>query len=599
MRTLLLKVLAILSKQERRQFYLLFLMMLAMGALEVVGIGALMPFMSAIADMGGLLDNKSLRFLYDLMGFESRKTFVMLLGGMVLLLFVIRNAVFTLSNWLVSRFSFMWRHHLSERLLARYLLQPYVFFLTNNTLELKRNVCNEVTRLVGSVIIPGIQMLSKAVIAFFIVVLLVAVDPVVAMTVAAIFGGGYAVLYGLVFRRLNRLSQQANALRRQQFKLAGEAFEGIKELKLSGREQRFIADYSALSHANAAIESVSRSISQLPRYGIETLAVSVIMLFVLYLLWTDRDVAPWLPLLVVYIVAGYRILPALQEIFSGLTTIRYNLATLDTLHSDFTRLDFQPGESSHTAASRARFHDFDTIRLEGVRFRYPITKDFAIHDLNLTIKRNTTVGMVGPTGSGKTTVINIILGLLEPASGVFRVKDIVVHAANIKGWQQCIGYVPQQIYLFDDSVTRNIAFGIPEDEIDQQAVEEAARIANLHEYIVNELPDGYRTVIGQRGVRLSGGQQQRIGIARALYHKPEMLVLDEATSALDGVTEHVVMDAIRRLSHKLTIIMIAHRLNTVKNCDVIYYLDHGRIISSGTYAELADSCNHFQKMIRM
>lgn len=599
MRTQLLKILTILSKQERRQFYLLFLMMLAMGVLEVVGIGALMPFMSAISDMDGLLDNKTLRFLYDLMGLESRQTFVMLLGGAVLLLFIIRNAVFTLSNWLVSRFSFMWRHHLSERLLSRYLLQPYVFFLTNNTLELKRNVCNEVTRLVGSVIIPGIQMLSKAVIAFFIVVLLVVADPVVALMVAAIFGGGYAVLYGLVFRKLSRLSQQANAVRRQQFKLAGEAFEGIKELKLSNRERRFITDYSLLSHDNAVIESVSRSISQLPRYGIETLAVSVIMLFVLYLLWTGQNVAPWLPLLVVYIVAGYRILPALQEIFSGLTTIRYNLATLDALYSAFTHLEMPTSESENIAESKACFRDFGTIRLEDVQFRYPHASDFAIQHLNLTINRNTTVAMVGPTGSGKTTVINLILGLLEPASGTLRVNKIAVNPTNIKGWQQCIGYVPQQIYLFDDSITRNIAFGIPDDEIDQLAVEEAARIANLHDYIVNGLPDGYQTIIGQRGVRLSGGQQQRIGIARALYHKPEILVLDEATSALDGVTEHVVMDAIRRLSHKLTIIMIAHRLNTVKNCDVIHYLHQGRIISSGTYAELADSCNHFQKMIRM
>lgn len=592
-----LKILAILSKGDRRQFYVLFFVMLGMGVLEVGGIGAIMPFMAAVSDMDGMLENKQLHYLYELLGFESNKSFVIFLGSAVLTLLITRNIFFALSNWLVSRFSLMWQHHLSEQLLRKYLIQPYAFFLSNNTLELKRNVTNEVTRLVSGVIIPGIQLLTKVIIAFFIIILLVVIDPYIAVLVAATFGGSYAVLYGLVFRKLNQLSQRANDTRRAQFKLAGEAFEGIKELKLSGMEHRFINDYSALSHRKAVIETVSRSISQLPKYGIEILAVSAIMLFVLYLVGTGQDVSSWMPLLAVYVIAGYRMLPALQEIFSGLTTIKYNLITFESLYRDFTGLDTVHPHHTGMMDTRADFHNFQTIRLSDIYFRYPQGSDYAIQKFNLVIDRNTTVGLVGPTGSGKTTIVDIVLGLLRPIIGELAVNEIVVTPGNVKDWQQCIGYVPQQIYLFDDTVAKNIAYGIPEKEIDRVALENAARIANAHDYIINEMPNGYETVVGQRGLRLSGGQQQRIGIARALYHKPDILVLDEATSALDGLTGNVVMDAIRLMSHKLTIIMIAHRLNTVKNCDVIHYIDQGRIVSSGTYTELSESCRHFQKMV--
>jgi ATP-binding cassette, subfamily B, bacterial PglK len=594
-----LKILAILSKGDRRQLYVLFLIMLAMGVLEVGGIGAIMPFMAAVADMDGMLEHKQLGQLYELFDFESKENFVIFLGSAVLALLITRNILFALSNWLVSRFGLMWRHHLSEQLLCKYLMQPYAFFLLKNTLELKRNVCQEVSRLVNGVIIPGIQMLAKGIIALFIIILLIVIDPMVALTVAAVFGGSYAVLYGLVFRKLNRLSRLANDTRRVQYKLAGEAFEGIKALKLSGRERCFTNNYSAFSYKSSATEAVSRAISQLPRYGIETLAVSVIMIFVLYLVGTGQEVSSWMPILMVYVVAGYRMLPALQQIFSGLTTIRYNLVVLDSLHGDFTGLEVESKHRLNVPNTMETFHRFQTIRLDDIDFRYPQSSDYAVRKLNLVVDRNTTVGLVGPTGCGKTTIVDILLGLLRPVSGELIVNGVTVAADNVREWQQCIGYVPQQIFLFDDTVARNIAFGVPDKEIDQAALENAARVADVHDYIINELPNGYETVVGQRGLRLSGGQQQRIGIARALYHKPDMLVLDEATSALDGVTENVVMDAIRQLSHKLTIIMIAHRLNTVKNCDVIHYIDRGRIVSSGDYSKLSESCPHFQKMIEV
>ena len=592
-------MLAILSKDGRRQFYTLVLVMLVMGALEVGGLGVLMPFMAAVSNIDGMLEQRQLSYLYNLIGFESKEAFVIFLGSAVLALLVARNIFFALSEWLVSRSGYIWRHQLSEKLLRKYLMQPYTFFLSNNTLELKRNVHNEVSRLVTGVFMPGIQLLTRAIMAFFIITFLVIVDPVVAVVVGVIFGGSYALLYWMVYRKMERLSKQASEIRRALFKLTGEAFEGIKDLKLSGMEQRFIDDYSAMSHRNAAIETISGSIANLPRHGIETMAVSIIMLFILYLIGTERDVSSWMPLLAVYMIAGYRLLPALQGIFSGLSNIRYNLVTLDSLYEDFTGLktvNLPPQDVTDTSAG---FHPFQMIGLCNIDFRYPQGSGYATQKLNMVINRNTTVGLVGPTGSGKTTVVDIVLGLLEPATGEMTVNDIVITPDNVRGWQQCIGYVPQHIYLSDDTIAKNIAFGVAAEDIDHVAIERATRIANIHEYIVNELPDGYDTIVGQRGLRLSGGQQQRIGIARALYHKPDILVLDEATNALDSITEKVVMDAIRLMSHKLTIIMIAHRLNTVKNCDVIHYIDQGRIVSSGTYSELSESCQYFQKMVKV
>ncbi len=595
MKNVFSKILTILPATDRRQFYTLMAMMVMMGVLEVVGIGSLLPFMAVITDMDSAIENKYLRYIYNFFAFESSSNFAAFLGSAVLVIFIARNAFFTLAHWFTARFTTAWQHHISVKLLRKYIYQPYSYFVSKNTLDLKRRVFYETSRLVNGVIIAGIQVFAKSVIAFFIILLLIAINPVVAMYVGLSLGGSYLLLYMLVYRKLNWLSNQAGEVRTKQFKIVGEAFEGIKEIKLSGKEDSFINHYATFSRNNASLEAVSRSISSLPKYGIETIAISGIMLFIVYLIINDQDIAAWVPLLSVYILSGYRMLPALQGVFSGVTRIRFNLTTLDALYKDFTSLAI-PG-SGHPPAGEIHnreFH-FRSAALKNVDFCYPESTTEVISKLDLVIESKTTVGMVGPTGSGKTTIVDIILGLLTPVGGSFSINDVLITEANIRDWKQKIGYVPQKIFFLDDTVAKNIAFGFHEEEISQVDLETAAKTANLHDYIVNELPNGYQTVIGQRGIRLSGGQQQRLGIARAVYPKPELLVLDEATSALDGVTELIVMEAIQKLSHKMTIIIIAHRLNTVKNCDIIHYIDKGSIISSGTFDELSRTCKHFQK----
>ena len=292
-------------------------------------------------------------------------------------------------------------------------------------------------------------------------------------------------------------------------------------------------------------------------------------------------------------------MPSLQQIYTNVSTMRYNYAALDLLYNDFAQFPNSFILTEKLPANSAQMIPLtfqNKIELNDVIYRYPSTNENVINELDIKIHANTTVGIVGSTGSGKTTIIDIILGLLKPSAGNLKVDELSITEENVRNWQLNLGYVPQSIYLTDDTITKNIAFGIPESDIDLEAVKRAANIANIDKFIINDLPDGFNTLVGERGVRISGGQRQRIGIARALYRDPKILILDEATSALDGITENAIMDAINKLSHQKTIIMIAHRLTTVKACDVIYILENGKVIESGTYTELMDSSHRFQNM---
>jgi ABC-type multidrug transport system fused ATPase/permease subunit len=331
------------------------------------------------------------------------------------------------------------------------------------------------------------------------------------------------------------------------------------------------------------------------------MAFGGILLIVLYFVGTDHgSSSQMIPLLALYAFAGYRLLPALQQIFSGITTVRFSAAALEVLHRDLTeeRGDADPELVLKRSEGRQPLPFCRAIELRNVSFCYSGVQEPAIKGINLTIDRNTSIGLVGATGSGKTTTVDLILGLLPLASGKMLADGVEINGDTLANWQRNLGYVPQQIYLCDDTITRNIAFGVPDHEIDMAAVTRAARIANLHGFIEKELPEGYETIIGERGVRLSGGQRQRIGIARALYRDPAVLIMDEATSALDGITEESVMDALRALSGEKTIIMIAHRLTTVKDCDIIYHMEHGHIVNQGSYDELLGSSAWFQAAAR-
>ena len=586
---------ALLTAREKRHIKWLFLATLVTALIEVTGIASILPFIMVVVNRDVIHTNQFLRVLYDVTGVNSPDHFLMLVGMLVLLVLTVGNGFAALTTWLLMRFAYLCGHTVSERLLMRYLGQPYEFFLNRNTAELNKNMLSEVHRFVAGVLLPSVRMLSKLVVVVFILGMLVVVDPLLALIAVLVLGSAYVAIYGLIRRRLLRIGKESVGLASSRFKVASEALGAIKELKVLGREYTFLNRYSESSRQYALLEASSEVFSMIPRYALETLAFGGIMLIVVYLLSVKQGVQEILPLVGLYAFAGVRLVPSMQQIFAGLTKLRYHSAVIRVLYADLVEepsapLGFGTEDGKHTSGIE---HEID---LRDVNYVYPGAATPVIDALNLTIRTNSTVGIVGPTGSGKTTLVDIILGLLRPARGGLYVDGRPITEWNIRHWRKSFGYVPQTIYLSDDTVARNIAFGIKDAEIDSTAVERAARIAALHDFVVRELPHGYQTIVGERGVRLSGGQRQRIGIARALYHDPPVLVLDEATSALDVITESVIMDAIRHLSHRKTILVIAHRLATVRECDVIYLLDRGRIIASGTYEDMIESSQMFRQM---
>ena len=370
---------------------------------------------------------------------------------------------------------------------------------------------------------------------------------------------------------------------------------GIKHLKLKGNESRYIDRFIKYDEEFNRNNSVSSIIGLLPRYILETVTFGGIVLVMVLFIIAGQSGQSMIPILSLYALAGYRLMPALQQIYVGFTQIKYNTPALDILIDDFKELIDNPKTKDKNSFIDIKFNN--VIELQSIHYKYPKFDQYILCDLDLKIFHNTTVGFVGPSGCGKTTLVDVLLGLLDFESGNYLVDSKKIDHDNLSIWQKNFGYVSQDIYLADDSIAHNIAFSIPHDEIDQNQVIKNAKLANIDEF-VESLPEGYNTYVGDRGVRLSGGQKQRIGIARALYFNPDILVLDEATSALDGSTENVIMDALHNLSHNKTIIIIAHRLETVMECDVIHFVNDGVIVNSGTYNELIDLNKEFKEMAR-
>jgi len=595
MNNIVQKIFSLLSPRERLLLYLLFVGAVVMALIDAVGIVSIMPFMAVVANPEIIQTNQWLARVYFFFRFESPTTFLFFLGMMVLLLLVITNITKAFFAWLQLRYGAMRAYSLSSRLLSKYLAQPYMFFLNRNTAELSRNILSLVSVVVNGVLRQIVAVAEKAVGALVIIALLLYVDPYLAVTTSCVLGGIYYAIYITVRRKLLWWGQQSVDANFYCYKLTSEALGGIKDLKVLGREDYFLNLFSKYSLRNAKYAAQSGVVALIPMYSLEVLAFGGILCIVLYFLALKQNLAQVLPLIALYAFAAKRVMPALQGIFTGISSIRYNLATLDVLYHDFT--ETLPGDVHSTARQNKKPLPFShSIELRNISFAYSVGQEPAIKNITLTIHANTSVAFVGATGSGKTTLVDIILGLLQPQTGTLFVDGIQIDGTNIARWQKNIGYVPQHIFLSDDTVTRNIAFGIPDELIVMERVRHAARVANIAEFIEKELPLGYDTFIGERGVRLSGGERQRIGIARAVYHDPAVLILDEATSALDGVTETAVMDAIHTLANQKTIILIAHRLTTVQDCDYIYLIDSGRIKASGTYAELMEESEDFRAM---
>jgi ABC-type multidrug transport system fused ATPase/permease subunit len=591
------KILDLLEPRDRRRAWLLLGMILVMGILETLGVASIMPFVAVLANPSLVENNVYIRPIYDWIGFDSPRSFILLLGFVVLGLAISTTVFKAVTNWSMLHFSTMRNFALSQRLFKGYLYRPYAWFLRRHSADLSKTVFSEVGQVIGGAMMPALQLAAQGTIVVLLLALLLAVDPILALTLAVVLGGIYGLVFWTTRRYVDRIGADRVKANKERFRVSSEAFGGIKDVKLLGLEKSYLRRFEEPSMRFVRHQISNQLIVQFPHYALQIMTVSGVLLIVQYQTFTSGGVGQALPLIALYALAGYRLLPAVQKVYQNISSLRFAHAALDTLHQDLVETATGlHGELSANSTSEALALK-QNLALRNVTFTYPSASMPALVDLNITIPARSTVGIVGRTGAGKTTAVDIILGLLKPNQGEIIVDNKGITETNLRAWQKSLGYVPQHIFLIDDTVAANVAFGVPPSDIDLDAVERAARLANLHAFVSKELSDGYQTLIGERGMRLSGGQRQRVGIARALYHDPDILIMDEATSALDNITERAVIEAVNNLARRKTIVIIAHRLTTVRRCDLIFLLDHGRLLAQGTYDELAGNSAPFREMV--
>ena len=595
------KIYFLLTPHERKVASLLLIMIFIMALLDTIGVASILPFMAVLANPELIETNLVLNNMFRALkpfGVENNQQFLFSLGIIVFITLITSLAFKAITTYAQVRFVQMREYSIGKRLIEEYLHQPYSWFLNRHSADLGKTILSEISQVVAGGINPLIELIAKGMITIALILLLIVVDSKLALIVGLTLGVSYGIIYKLTQNYLNRIGEQSLKNNQLRFTAVSEAFGAAKEVKVGRLEQIYVKRFSGPAQSFAKNHASSSAITQLPRFALEAIAFGGIILVILYLMRQTGSFASALPIISLYAFAGYRLMPALQQIYASLTQLTFVGPSLNKLYEDLKNLklvDLKPADFNQ---DKNFIFLKKEITLKDIYYQYPNTEITSLKGINLKIHAGSSVGIVGKTGSGKTTTVDIILGLLEPQKGTLEIDGQVVKRNNLRAWQKSIGYVPQQIYLSDDTVASNIAFGVESENIDQDALMKASKIANLHNFVMNELPKKYDTTVGERGIRLSGGQKQRIGIARALYHNPKILIFDEATSALDNLTEKAVMEATSKLGKDITVIMIAHRLSTVKNCDLIFLLENGKLKTSGTFEELVKNDTNFSMSVK-
>ncbi len=598
--SLIKKIYSILSPDEKKRGVIVLFMILIMAFLDMLGVASIMPFMAVVSNPEVVDSNLILNSAYNLsqqFGVESIDDFMFLLGIAVFLILVFTLSFKALTVYLETRFCVMREYSIGKRLVEGYLNKPYSWFLMRNSADLGKNILSEVNQVIANALIPIMNIIAQSAVSIALLLLLIIVEPFLALSIGLILGITYALIFGVTKNLLSRIGKERLENNEARYVAVNESFGAAKEVKIGGLEQFYTERFSSPAETYAKSLATANITGQLPRFALELVVFGGMLIVILFLMNQNGDFSSAVPVMSLYALAGYRLMPSLQGIYTSVTQLRFATAALDSILVELKDIQSEPNLVNDIVD--AKFGLFKKITLKNVSYSYPNEDQPAIKNINLSISSESKVGFVGSTGGGKTTTVDLILGLLEPQVGTLEVDDKIIDGKNIKVWQSIIGYVPQNIYLSDDSIIANIAFGVSSEDIDYDSVERVAKIANLHEFIINKLPKKYQTKIGERGIRLSGGQRQRIGIARALYRNPRLLVLDEATSALDNLTEQAVMDAVNNLDKDITVIMIAHRLSTVKECDTIFFLEDGKLTGKGSFEELLKSNKSFQEMNKL
>ncbi|UTR10569.1 ABC transporter ATP-binding protein/permease [Evansella sp. LMS18] len=586
------KLLKLFNKKEKKKFIKLFFMMIIAALFETIGIGLIVPFVGIVTNPDMIQEQPILMYIYNLFNFSSPTSFIISSVLFLLLIFLLKNLYLLFFHYIQYRVILNQQVYLSRRLFKEYLTKPYSFHLQRNTANLLRNVTSEVSKVFQGIILSSFQLITEILVIICIFILLLITAPIATLTACVLLGGSVFVFFRFFRRKISTLGKEQQKVSATTIKWVNQGLGASKEVKVSGKEGFFVNSYTHQSQIKANNSRYMKMLEQVPRLFIETLLVSIVLVTMLIIVFQDKNTTQLVSTMALFAMAAFRLMPSINRVVAMITTIRYSYPALEVVYEDLFNANEDTNLLSQNQSpfviNKGKNVFRESIKLKNISFKYPNQEGYSIQNVSLTIPIGSSVAFIGESGAGKTTLVDIILGLFKPEKGSIKVDNIDLFEQKSL-WQQRIGYIPQTIYLSDDSIRRNIAFGIESKAIDDKEVWRALEQAQLKEF-VESLPDKLDTEVGERGVRLSGGQRQRIGIARALYHNPEILFMDEATSALDNETEQEIMKAIELLKGEKTIIIIAHRLSTIENCDLVFKMKKGRIVE--TQNKICQSVRH-------
>ena len=583
----------LLPSEQKLTLLLLFMTLIAV-LMDIAGILSVLPFMYVLTDPSIIETNEILKTVFEISlnyGIKTNHQFLIFLGILILILLFISLSFKSFMIYFQNRFIEMRKFSLAQRLVQSYLHQPYLWFLNRHSSSLCKNILDESHTVISRGLYHLINLITQIIVVLVLISLSIIADPLISIVIGILFGSLYTLILILSKGIVSKFGNQRFNYNELLFKIINETFTAIKQIKISGIENIKIKTISKLGINLAKNSAFVGTVSAIPRYVIELLVFGGMLTLTLYLMTKEGTFEKALPTIVLYAIIGYKLMPALQSIFLSLTNLNYVAISVDKISKELKLV-----KEFEILQKQERFQLNKSISLKKVFFKYPDTSINALNDINLNIKANSFFGIVGTTGSGKTTLVDIILNLLVADKGLLKVDNEPINNLNSRKWMKSVGYVPQNIFLIDDTFSANIALGINDEDIDQIQLEKVSKIAEIHNHIIAE-PGKYETQIGEQGVRLSGGQRQRIGIARALYHDPKVLILDEATSALDNITQKSILNNLKSMKTDITIIMITHRLSTVKECDSIILMEKGEIKAQGTFEELLKRNDNFKDQL--
>ncbi len=583
--TLIRKVYRLAKPYGRKKLAVVFLIMFVQGLSQVVGVTSIFPFLALASDPGRFRESEHGSWLFTYLPELSDRWLLVCAGSFAIAMLVSSNALMLLGEVVSVRYSQGLGHWLRQQLLTRMVSNPYSYFLQRNTGELLKKSVQDVGSMVSNVLLPALDGFSRFLTVLFLITTLFFIDPILAGSAVLLLGTFYAAVFIFLKHRREQLSNRMWQADRGAMREVQQLLGGIKPIKVHQSESTFLDRYSSHSACQSVLRKWIPIYQNTPKYLVEPLAFGGMVAAVVLLAARGDNFSDLIPKLGVMALAGYRLLPNLQYLYFAASGISMNRHSVEEVYEEFQQMDDAECRIAHPSQPPQPLEWNRSIRIEGLTFQYVSTSEPLFDRLELEIRKNQFVAFVGATGSGKSTLVDLILGLHEPTAGVISIDDRPLDDVLLPAWRASLGYVPQEIFLLDDTIAANIAFGLRAEAIDYDRVAEVARVAQIADFIERRLPKGYRSDVGERGVRLSGGQRQRIGLARALYHRPTTLVLDEATSALDDGTEAALMQAIEAMHGAITLIVIAHRLTTIERADRLFILEHGRLIDQGTFEE--------------